>query len=202
MNLELLINSKLFIAIVSALCGIIGALIVQKILNRRSLFTYYVFHNRIGLSAEDKIYGSVKVTWNNNPVANLYLSTVELINESAKDFESIVARIYTNDTMLLTERTEITGTTRIVKYTEDYKKKIAVKHGTLPNDDQYKLYRSQRDYNIPTMNRGQKIRFMYLNAAKDEKSPTIWLEVVQKGIKCKFRIARQLFMGGSQQDAG
>lgn len=171
MDLELLINSKFFIAIVSALCGIVGALIIQKILNRRSLFTYYVFHNRVGQSAEDAIYGSVKVTWNNNPVANLYLSTVELINESAKDFESIIVRIFTNDTILLTERTEILETTRIVEYTEDYKKEIFVQNGNQPNEHQINLHNSQRDYIIPTMNRGQKIRFEYLNAAKNGTSP-------------------------------
>lgn len=172
MNLELLFNNKLLIAIVSTLCGIIGALIIQKIINRRSLFTYNVFYNRIWQSAEDEIYGSVKVTWNNNPVANLYLSTVELINESAKDFESIIVRIHTNDTILLTERTEIIGTTRIVEYTEDYKNKIFVQKGNQPDDNQVNLYYSQRDYIIPTMNRGQKIRFEYLNSAKNGKSPT------------------------------
>ena len=79
MNIEILLNSKFFIAIVSACGGIAVSVITQNWFNRRSLFTYYVFHNQIGLSAEDKIYGSVKVTWNDTTIARLYLSTVELI---------------------------------------------------------------------------------------------------------------------------
>ena len=71
MDTSTLIDSKIFIAIASALGGIIVAVITQCLLNKRGLFTYYVFHSRVGLSAEDAIYGSVKVTWNENPVSHL-----------------------------------------------------------------------------------------------------------------------------------
>lgn len=50
MNIEILLESKLFIAIASAFGGIIVTAITQVWLNKRALFTYYVFHNQIGLS--------------------------------------------------------------------------------------------------------------------------------------------------------
>lgn len=80
-----LIDNTIFVAIASALGGIIITLITRSLLNKRGLFTYRVLHDRVALSAEDAIYGSVKVTWNDKPVRNLYLSTVELTNESTKD---------------------------------------------------------------------------------------------------------------------
>jgi|TARA_B100000315_G_scaffold181369_1_gene170246 hypothetical protein len=201
MDIEILLNSKLFIAITSALVGIAFSVITQKWLNKRALFTYYVFHNQIGQSTDDQIYGSVKVTWNDNPIARLYLSTVELINESTKDFESVYVRVFTNDTLLLTQRTELSDTTRALDFTEEYKQELFVPEGNQPTDPQLELYRRRRDYLIPTMNRGQKVKFELLNAAKTKEQPTIWLEILQKGINCKYRIAHQLFIGVPQPTA-
>ena len=201
MDINTLLDSKLFIAIAPASGGIIAAIITQIWLNKRALFTYNVFHNQVGQSADDEIYGSVKVTWNETQVARLYLSTVELINESTRDFETVAIRIYTNNTELLSQRTEISGTTRIIDFTEDYKNEISVPKGEKPTDSQYKTYRHRRDYIVPTMNRNQKLRFELLNAATTEKQPEIWLEILQKGINCKFRVAHQLFMGVSQPTA-
>jgi len=198
MDIYTLLNSKIFIALASAFGGVVVSVITQNWLNRRALFTYYVFHNQIGLTSEDPIYGSVKVTWNDSPVGRLYLSTIELINESTKDFESVMVRVFTNNTLLLTQRTEISGTTRVIDFTDEYKKEIFVPEGEQPSDQQFELYRHRRDYIIPTMNRGQKVRFELLNAATTDEQPAIWLEILQKGIKCKFRIAHPLFMGVPQ----
>lgn len=102
---------------------------------------------------------------------------------------------------MLTQRTELSDTTRIIEFTNEYMQEILVHEGEKPTDSQFELYRCRRDYIVPTMNRGQKVRFELLNAAKTEEQPTIWLEILQKGIKCKFRIAHQLFMGVPQPTA-
>jgi len=201
MDITTLIDSKIFIGIVSALAGIVAAVITQNWLSKRALFTYYVFHNRIGLSAEDAIYGSVKVTWNDNLVSHLYLSTVELINQSAKDFENVVVRVFTNNTLLLAHRAEIISTTRIIEFTDEYKKELVVPEGEQPTNTQLDLYHHRRDYLIPIMNRGQKVSFQYLNAADSEEQPTIWLDVLHKGVKCKFRVAQNQFLGVPQPTA-
>jgi hypothetical protein len=201
MDTSTLIDSKVFIAIASALGGIIVAVITQYLLNKRGLFTYYVFHSRVGLSTEDAIYGSVKVTWNENPVSHLYLSTVEITNQSMKDFDSVIVRVFTNNTMLLSQRTEIVGTTRLIDFTEEYKKEIAVTEGSQPTDAQFGLFRRQRDYLVPTMNRGQILRFQFLNAAHSEEQPAIWVDVLHKGVKCKFRIAKNQILGVPQPEA-
>ena len=51
------------------------------------------------------------------------------------------------------------------------------------------------------MNRGQTIRFHFLNAAKTSAGPTIWLEALHKGVKVKFRPARNEILGVPQPTA-
>ena len=196
-----LIENRYLIAVVASVGGVILTLVTQQILNKRGLFTYFVQHSRIGVSADDAIFGSVRVTWNNNPVAHLYTSTVELINQSMKDYESVIVRVFTNDTILLTERTEIVGTTNFLSWSDDYSVKLTVPKGQQPTADQQSLYGRQREYIIPTMNRGQVVRFQFLNAAHTEAQPSIWLDVLHKGVKLKFRVSRNEILGVPQPTA-
>ena len=99
-----LLDNRLIVALIAAVVGAVLTRLTQRVPNKRGLFTYFVRHDRIGLSADDAVFGNVQVTWNNNPVANLYLSTVELRNESLNDYEDVVVRVFTNDTVLLTSR--------------------------------------------------------------------------------------------------
>ena len=196
-----LLDNRIALVIIAALLGIIGTVIAQRWLNRRSLFTYSVFHSQIGLSAEDAVYGSVKITWNDAPAYRLYLSTIELTNQSTRDFESIIVRAFTNNTRLLKEKTSVVETTRIVEYSDQYLKKIAVAKGARPTEAQVNLYYHQKEYIIPTMNRGQTIRFEFLNEPESEGQPEIWLDVLHKGVRCKFRPLQNQFMGESQPTA-
>src|SRR5438270_9168810 len=96
-----LIQHPWLLAGASGVGGALLSFLSQKFLAKRGLFTYSVFHSRIGVSADDAVFGSVKVTWNGNAVANLYSSTVDLRNESLKDFDNVVVRVFSNDTFLL-----------------------------------------------------------------------------------------------------
>ena len=199
--IEEILNKKLILLIAAALFGSISTIIAKGWLNRRALFTYSVFHSQIGSSAEDAIYGSVKITWNNNPVAHLYLSTVELTNQSTKDFESITVRVFTYNTLLLVEKTEVVGTTRVLEYTEDYKRQIKVVTGGQPTESQFDLYGHQREYIVPTINRGQTVRFEFLNAPGSNEQPSIWLDILEKGVKLKFTPPQGQFAGVPQPTA-
>jgi hypothetical protein len=200
MNLTFLDN-RLVVALISGVFGVILTLITQRILGKRGLFTYFVWHNRVGVSAQDTVFGTVRVTWNDNPVANLYSSTVELRNESLKDYDNVTVRVFTNDTTLLTERTEIVGTTHVLSWTEEFLRSVAVQPGTQPTPAQQNLVARQRDYLIPTMNRGQLVRLTFLNAASPDKQPTLWLDILHKGVKLKFRVAHNKFLGVPQPAA-
>lgn len=188
-------------AIVSFIGGIIAAYLTQLILNKRGTFTYFVNHQRVGLSANDVIFGSVAVSWNGNPVSNLYLSTVELINESMNDYENVVIHAYTSDTLLLTEQTQILGTPNILKWTENYNQQLHFEAGGSLSDNQWAIYNGQREYLVPIMNRRQSVRLTYLNSAKGNSTPNIWLTVLQKGVKLKFSAPQNQILGVSQPQA-
>ncbi len=200
MNLEFL-NNRPVLGLVSAALGVVLTLLTQRILGKRGLFTYYVWHNHVGVSADDAVFGTVRVTWNDNVVANLYSSTVELRNESLKDYENVTVRVFSNDTALLTERTEIVGTTQFLRWTDEFAKMLAIRPDAAPTADQQQLVATRRDYLIPTMNRGQVVRFTFLNAPTGDKPPSLWLDILHKGVKLKFRVAHNEFMGVQQPTA-
>ncbi len=201
MDIFTTLTSETYIRVAVAIIGAVIAVIFQYLLNRRALFTYHVSHERIGISADDPIYGSVKMTWNDSPVQRLYLSTVELTNQSVKDFDSVKIRVYTSDTSLLKQKTEIVGTPDGIDFTDEYKEKIAVPNAGKATQDQVKIYYSGRDYVVPTINRGQKLRFQFLNEAHPEKTPNIWLNVTHKGVKCKHKSLDDQVWGVSRSKA-
>lgn len=197
MNLAVF-DSKLLLALVTGVVSVFVTLLTQHVLNRRARFRYFVMHDRVGLSADDIIFGSVRVTWNGNAVANLYSSTIELVNESMRDFENVVIRVYTADTILLTQQTEIVGTTHILDWTSEYSQQMHVAEEQEPTPQQFNLYSSQRDYLAPIMNRGQVVRLTFLNAAKEQTQPTLWLDILHKGVKLKFGVAQKQILGVAQ----
>jgi len=185
--------------------SIVSTLILSQIANRiwhkRGLLTYFVRHSRIGGSGDDSAFGSVRVTWNNSPVIDLYLSTVELINHSLKDYENVIVRAFSNDTTILTERTEISGSVRSLSWSPDFSRLLAHPLDQPPTDNQIALYSRQREFLIPVLNRGQIVRFHFLNAPKTQSQPTLWLDILHKGVKVKFQVPQPEIMGVPQTTA-
>ena len=198
---QALLDSRLVVALFSTGLGAFLMFLIQKIVNKRGLFTYFVQHNKVGVSADDAVFGSVRVTWNNNLIPHLYLSTIELKNESLKDYENVAVEVFTNDTELLTERSELVGTTRSLQWTDEFSKKLAIESGAKPTDEQKALYHNQRNYILPTLNRGEVVRVAYLNAALTEHQPSLWIDIVHKGVKVEYRPPHNVFMGVSQSHA-
>ncbi len=179
----------------SGIACTILSLVIRQIINKRGAFTYFVNQIMVGISTDDKAFGLVQVTWNGTNVANLYLSTVELSNNSLKDFENITISVCSNDTILLNERTEVVDTTHILKWTQEYSQLLAVPSGGQPTDAQWELHSSRRDYLIPTMNRGQTVRLHFLNASKKPEPPIIFLDVLHKGVKLIYHVRQPLLFG-------
>jgi hypothetical protein len=126
-----------------------------------------VTHNRVGVTSEDPIFGSVAVTWNGNAIPNLFLSTIEMKNESLNDYENVIVSAFTNDTKLMTEQTQLLETPTYLEWSEKYKQKMYVESGNTLTDSQLSLYNGQREYVIPIFNRGQAIKVTYLNSAAE-----------------------------------
>ena len=180
-------ENKYVLAGAASIGGVLLTLLTQQIANKRALFTYFVRHSRVGVSDDDAVFGSVRVTWNDTQIANLYLSTVELINQSLRDYENLAVTLYTNDTVLLTERTELVGTPNIIKWTDEFLAQLKIPPGEKPTKAQFDLHSRRREYIIPVMNRSQVARFHFLNAVKTQNQPSVWLDVLHKGVRLDFR---------------
>ena len=197
-----MLENKFVIAVVAWLGGILATVLVQQIKNRRSVLSYFVNHSKVGTSANDRTFGTVQITWNGSEVPNLYLSTVELTNESSRDLRDIRLTAYSNDTTLLSEFPHLIGTTQFIKYSPEYEEKITVVPETLPTQFQRDTYGQRREYLIPILNRGQVIRFQYINVSKSEQQPNIWLEIVHPGVLLRFRHPQSQVFGVPQPLAG
>jgi len=193
-----ILNDKYFIGVASGIGGVLLTILAQQILNKRSLLTYFVRHSRVGVSADDAIFGSVRVAWNNQPVPNLYSSTVELVNQSTRDYENISVRVFTNDTILLTERTEIVGSILPLNWTEEFTRRLHVDAGQQPTQAQIELHSRQRNYLLPILNRGQVVRFHFLNAAPTPNQPSIWMDILHRGVKLQFHVPPNEIFGVAQ----
>jgi len=197
-NLFQLLQSEYISIIAGGIGGIVTAWLTQRILNKRGIFSYSVAHNRVGITTEDAIFGSVAVSWNGRTIQNLYLSTVEMKNESMNDYENVVVSTYTNDTKLMTEQTQLLDTPNILEWSEKYKKQLHIEAGNTPTENQLNLYNGQREHIVPIFNRGQSIKITYLNSANSSSMPGIWLSVSQKGVKLKFQEPQNQILGVPQ----
>lgn len=195
------IRDPFAVAVVSGLLGILVTVVAQRLLRKRGLLTYSVRHDRVAVSGDDAVFGSVRVTWNDNPMTNLYTSTVELVNDSLKDYGNVEVRVFSADTILLTERTEIVGTTHFPRWTDEFSQRMVFPSGQQPTPEQIEEVSRRREYLLPTMNRGQVVRFSYLSTARGENAPNIWLDVLHKGVKLKFRVPYNETLGVPQPHA-
>ena len=201
MSVLQMLQSEYISILAGGLGGIVTAWLTQRILNKRGIFSYSVTHTRVGVSTEDAIFGSVAVSLNGKPVQNLYLSTIEMKNVSMYDYENVVVSAFTNDTKLMTEQTQLLETPNELEWHEKYKQQLYVEPGSGPTDNQWNTYNGRREYVIPIFNRSQSIKITYLNSAKSSAVPTIWLSVVQKGVKLKFQGPQNQILGVPQGQA-
>ena len=202
MNLLQILQQTGYISIIAGgLGGIATAWVTQRVLNKRGIFSYTVTHNKVGITAEDAVLGTVTVSWNGNPMQNLYLTTVEMKNESMNDYENVVVSAFTSDTRLMSEQTQLLDTLNTLERSEKYKKQLHVEPGSTPTENQLNIYSGFREYVVPILNRGQSIRITYLNSAKGAATPSIWLSVTQKGVKLKFQVPQNQILGVPQGQA-
>lgn len=168
--------------------GFVGALLAT-LRNRLKTLEYTVTHDRVALSADDAVFGSVKATWQGHEVTNLFTSTVTLENSTSRDFVDLKFKVFTGeDTLLLTQYTEIPGTTYALNLTHDYEVAIEVPAGQQPTDHQFWLFRHNREFIAPVLNRGQKALVRFLTTVpQGNDGPAIWLDILHPGTKVRFR---------------
>ena len=143
------LQNRLIVAVFAGVVGVILTLLIQRILNKRGLFTYFVWHNSVGVSTDDAVFGTVRAFWNDHQVDNLWFSSIELRNASLNDYENVIVKVFTNSTALLNERTEIVGTSRVLEWTAAFANRVTLLPGSEPTAEQRSLYAREREYLVP-----------------------------------------------------
>lgn len=187
-DLSQLIDSKALLAALSAVGGGLFGNLIAVLRSRVKTLEYTVIHDRMAFSADDAIFGSIRVSWQNHDVTNLFSTRITLENQTGKDFTNLKIKVYTGDTLLLGERTEIPGTTYILKWTDDYQQQVQVSPGFDPTEQQFKTYNHLREYFVPVLNRGQRVVMTYLTTVPSaEQAPGAWLDMLHEGAKVQYR---------------
>lgn len=180
----------------AAVVGAITTAFASTVRNKTATLSFTTRSERVAISAEDPIFGSVRVLWQNREVGSLYAATVEIENSTSRDFENLELRVFTDaDTSLLTERTGLPGTTYIAEWSDKYKKDIAVPPGEYPTDRQHEIYYHTREYLLKVFNRGQKLELTYLCATSNGQSPGVFPDLLSRGVRLVYEDAPWLVFG-------
>ncbi len=196
-------------SLVSGSLTLVVTLFVVVVQNRRSLLTYHVTHNRIGISTRDNIHGEVLVTVGGNQMQNLYMSDVWLVNRSMRDIENLELKVFseTKDMRLMSEQTHIEGTIEFLKHTAEYeeiksqlinavteveKAKATGDYITADQIDQtqvanWRTWSTQRWYEVPVLARGQTIKFSYMTNVLSNVDPEIYISCQKAGVRVKYK---------------
>ena len=177
----------------SAFFGAVGVLIgylLNLLRNRVRELEYTVTHDRIALSSEDPIFGKIRVSWNDTPVETLFSSVVTIENTTSKDYEDVTFKVYSAETMMLSEKTELSGSSYIPTWSESYGKILHVADDSTPTEAQFDLYYHSREYHIPVFNRGETIIHRYLTSVPPGKNgPVLLVDLLHQGLKIRFSLA-------------
>lgn len=189
-DINQLLESKTFISLLSLVGGGLVGNLIAVLRSRVKTLEYTANHDRMAFSADDAIFGSIRVTWQNHNVTNLFSSRVVLENQTGKDFTNLKIKVYTGDTLLLGERTEISGTTYILRWSDEFQRELLVPQGGTPSEQQFNAYNHSREYIVPVLNRGQRAIMTYLTTVPNgSEGPAVWLDILHEGVRVQYRQA-------------
>ena len=200
-------------ALVTGFLTLVVTLLAVVLRNRRSLLTYHVMHDRIGISTRDNIHGEVSVTVGGNPMQNLYMTNIWLVNRSMRDVEGLELKVWagTDDMRLVSEQTHVEGTVEFLKHTSEYEEiksqlvnavaevkeaRAAGEDATVAQIDlaqaaNWRTWFTQRWYEVPVLTRGQTIRFTYMTNVLSNANPAIHISCQKAGVRVKYKQLHQ-----------
>jgi len=173
------------------LLGLLARLVWDKYQNRISQITYNVKHSFLGISGEDKLYGSVSLLYNQTPVQNLYISTMVIRNESQRDLTDVELNVYgAKEDIFLVSYGIKSNSVKPINYADEFTELMKSSSQRITN---------QRDYLVPVFNRRETIEISCLITNSVGAQPLLGLTCDHKGIKVVYKTEPQsLFWGESQ----
>ena len=192
-----LIKNPLIASLIAVIVTVLLTVVVTKVRNKTAVLRNSVRVDRVGFAADDPVFGSMRITWQDQSVRNLYTAALEIENATTRDFENVKFRVFTeNETFLLSERVLMANTLYLVAWSDEYKKAMEIPKGGTPTQAQLDRYNHDREYLVPSLNRGQKIRFTYLcTRPSDDRVPLVWVSTQTRGIKLRFQSDLSVVLG-------
>ena len=193
----------------ASLWAIGGAILSQmwyRYRQRMVTLRWQVLHQSLGISTNDALFGSIEVRYNNNPVPNLYFSTIDIHNESNSDLSEIELNLVFNDgTVIYISHGAVLGSANNLPFTESFASGLA-DVVQIPTDDpkwseRATPYMRRRDYRVPTLNRGASVRIGMLVQAPENQTPIIQLASDHLGLKLVYHGPRPLIFGVERNTA-
>jgi len=191
------LRSQLAVSLISLAIGALITMVMTRLLGKTARLRYSTRTDRLAIAADDPIFGSLRVSWQNQAMRNLHMASVEIENTSTRDFENVEFKVYTaNETFLLNERTSVVGTPYIVNWSDAFRTSLAVAPGASLSDAQWNIYYHSREYRVPVLNRGQVLQLSYLcTRPNDDAIPAVFVSTQLKGATLKYQFRSNLVLG-------
>ena len=187
MDIANLQDNRLAISMVSLVVGILLNQLITALRSKTNVLGYITYFNRIGLSVDDQIFGSIRLNWEGHELRNLYSYSFEIENLTSQDFENFNFEVITgNETILLNQKTEIVDTPYIVRWSPKFEAEMAVLPGQTATEAQIETYHRRREYQVPVLNRGQRLLLTFLcTRPNDDEDPFLGASTLAKGLRLK-----------------
>jgi hypothetical protein len=173
------VNDITITVVSSAITGVLGFAahhLWARFQNRLVQIPYSVFHQYVGSSADDAVFGSVEIFHNKNKVNSLWLSTITLENTSNKDLESLKIVLYCDtDSLLLVSSARKKGEVSDIAFDKDFVEKTS--------SGNEHIHFLRREYRIPVLNRREHVEFQMLVTNLKGKRPGAWAGCERAGVR-------------------
>jgi hypothetical protein len=158
-----------------------------------------VFHQRLGGTVEDPRFGSVKVSYNDNPVKTLFFSTVSLSNDSGRDLTDLALNIVSDPgSIVLVSHGKNQSSLNDLTYTNDFATALT----TAEKSKTWIGVANRRDYHIAVLNRGDDIQVSLLITNTQGNQPFLTVGCDKPGVKLKYALKKEQFWGEPRDESG
>jgi hypothetical protein len=186
---DLLVKAALF------LLGGFVTHIWAKYRARITTLRYNVWHYPLGFSADDPVFGSVKLSYNDTPVKNLFMSTVTLANDSTRDLSEIDLNIVADaDSVILVSHGRNQASLNDLQFTDKFSEALRDANQT----KNWTAVARRRDYSVPVLNRGDTITFGLLITNPKGAQPHLTVACDEAGVRLRFAFEKPKILGEPQ----
>ncbi|WPH18240.1 hypothetical protein [Variovorax paradoxus] len=183
-----LLDSKALFGIAGTVLGALGIRVFSLMRSRIKTLEYTVTHNQVAVSEKGPL-GDIEVRLYGAPAKRVWLSRLDLTNNTGTDFGKLEFRVFTSkDCDLWGGRAELSGTSKRLEHTPAFNNLLVAQEDGGYTAAQQEIFLHSREYVVPVLNRGQAASFFYLTTVSDDVvGPSIWAELLHPGVKLEYR---------------